>query len=119
MRIKNPIPKSMMQKDGERAVECIEKDFESLIAHYSFEKRFWPSLKTTNPIERINKEFKRRTKSMEHLGERTLKCVLVLTALRMESEWNKVPIDSKKFANLKNVSNKINAIEQAVETLLN
>ncbi len=111
--------KSMMQKDGERAVACIEKDFEALIAHYKFEKRFWISLKTTNPIERINKEFKRRIKPMEHLGERTLKCVLVFTALRLESEWKKNPIDSKHFTNLKNVGSKVNAIEQAVETLLN
>jgi hypothetical protein len=40
-------------------------------------------LKTANPIERINKELKRRTKSMETLGESTLTAVVAFTALKL------------------------------------
>ena len=28
----------------------------------------WDTLRTMNPIERVNTEFKRRTKSMDHAG---------------------------------------------------
>jgi putative transposase len=45
-----------MGGDGQRAVSCIEKDLESLLIHYTFDKSYWRTLKTTNPIERINKE---------------------------------------------------------------
>ena len=33
--------KAQMGSDCERAVNCIEKDFESLLTHYKFEKKFW------------------------------------------------------------------------------
>jgi len=90
-----------MGTDGQRAVGCIGKDLDALLFHYRFEERFWPALKTTNPIERINKEFKRRTKSMETVGENTLMAVVAFTALRLELGWQRTPIDSKALWNLK------------------
>jgi hypothetical protein len=68
--------KEAMGADAERAVHCLEKDLDSLVIHYRFERKFWIALKTTNPIERINKEFKKRSRSMGTLGERTLECLL-------------------------------------------
>ena len=68
--------KITMNIDAQRAVATIAKDFDSLTAFYSFDKSLWTTLKTTNPIERINKELKRRTKSMGTLGERTLEIVV-------------------------------------------
>ena len=76
--------KVQMGSDCERAVRSVEKDFESLLTHYKFEKIFWRVLRTTNPIERVNKELKRRTKSMEGLGEKTLNILLAFTAMRLE-----------------------------------
>ena len=63
--------KEAMGADAERAVHCLGKNLDSLVIHYRFEKRFWMALKTTNPIERINKEFEKRTHAMGTLGERT------------------------------------------------
>ena len=108
--------KLAMGKDASRALKCIEKDLESLLCHYKFEKKYWRSLKTTNPIERINKELKRRTKSMETIGERSLECVIAFTVLRLEMGWHKFKVDSKQFDNLMNV--KKNPIESAVQKLL-
>ena len=96
----------MHRLDCERAVKCIEKDFESLLTHYKFEKKFWRVLKTTNPIERVNKELKRRTKSMETVGEKTLNILLAFTAMRLEFNWKKTPVDSKVLNNLQNVASK-------------
>ncbi len=109
--------KMQMGSDCERAVQCIEKDFESLLTHYKFEKKFWRALKTTNPIERVNKELKRRTKSMEGLGEKTLNILLAFTAMRLEYNWLKIPVDSKALSNLKNVGSK-NQIEDVLEKLI-
>ena len=92
--------KTAFATDAERAIACVEKDLESLLAHYRFDKRFWQALKTTNPIERINKEFKRRTKSMETLGEATLEAVVAFVCLRLEVGWQHHTIDARALDNL-------------------
>jgi len=79
------------------ALECMEKDLESLLVHYTFPKEHWDALRTTNPIERINKEFKRRSKAMETVGPDGLKVLLAFTALRLEFGWATSPISSKKL----------------------
>lgn len=87
--------------DAQRAVSCLEKDLESLLVHYQFDRKLWRTLKTTNPIERVNKELKRRTKSMETLGERTLRIVTAFVALRLEYYWQQFPADSERVKYLK------------------
>ena len=109
--------KTKMGSDCERAVRCVEKDLESLLAHYKFEKKFWRVLKTTNPIERVNKELKRRTKSMETVGEKTLNILLAFTAMRLEYNWLKSPVDSKALNNLEHIA-KRNQIDDVLEKLI-
>jgi putative transposase len=104
-----------MDKDAERAVACLSKDLESLLTHYRFESKYWRTLKTTNSIERVNKEFKRRTKSMETLGERTLRSIVVFTALRLEMGWRIIPVTSKKLLSLKGP--RMNPLESAVDEM--
>ena len=110
--------KEAMGADAERAVHCLEKDIDSLVAHYRFEKRFWIALKTTNPIERINKEFKKRSRSMGTLGEQTLECLLAFTALRLEMGWKQVSVDAAGLAKAYEVRNKTNAIEETIAELI-
>ncbi|MDP6560523.1 MAG: transposase, partial [Candidatus Binatia bacterium] len=53
----------------------------------------WISLRTTNIIERLNKEFKRRTRSMEILaGENACYTLLGFICLKMEIQWRSNPI---------------------------
>ena len=111
--------KAAMGKDAERAVHTIEKDREALLAHYKFERQYWIPLKTTNPIERVNKEFKRRAKTMESMGETTRDVLLAFTALRLEMNWNKMPINSRSLEKIPGLRDKFNPIEDAVGTLLN
>jgi len=110
--------KEAMGADAERAVRCIEKDLESLTVHYRFERRFWMALKTTNPIERVNKEFKKRSRSMGTMGEKTLESLLAFTALRLEMNWKKVPVDAPQLAKLKYMRDKSNPLEETIEELL-
>ena len=104
-----------MGVDAERSVSCLAKDLDSLLTHYRFDRSVWRALKTTNSIERINKEFKRRTKTMESLGESTLRSVLVFTALRLEMGWRLKPIDSIASQRLGLSSS--NAIEAAISEI--
>jgi len=47
------------------AVSCLDRSIQSCLTFFHFPEEEWISLRTTNIIERLNKEFKRRTKSME------------------------------------------------------
>jgi putative transposase len=109
--------KKDMGGDGQRAVSCIEKDLESLLVHYTFDKSYWRTLKTTNPIERINKELKRRTKSMETLGESTLTAVVAFTALKLEMGWKMYKVNDQRHEKLDRLW-KTNAIEGAINQLI-
>lgn len=90
--------KAQMQSDASRAVACLEKDLDSLLAFFRFEREFWVALRTTNSIETINRQLKRRTRGMDTMGEQTLECVLAFTALKIEMGWALHPVNSKIFA---------------------
>lgn len=75
------------------AVRCLESSLERCLTFYSFPEEEWISLRTTNAIERVNKEFKRRTKPMEILaGERSAYTVLCFVALKLEQSWKSAPL---------------------------
>jgi putative transposase len=105
-------------KTASDAVASMERDIEALLEHYEFPKEHWPSLRTTNPIERVNKEFKRRSKPMETLGPDALKTLLAFTALRLEFGWTFAPIQSHNAENIKRLL-KHQEIANASEILLN
>jgi putative transposase len=107
--------KMRMEKDEYRAIKCIEKDLEPLLTHYSFSSEFWTSLRTTNSIERVNKELKRRYKSMEQIGSQNLTCFLAFTALRLEMGWATIPINARTIDNFKYT--KCNTVEKTVAEL--
>ena len=109
--------KKDMGNDAHRAVNCLEKDLDSLLAHYSFERSYWRTLKTTNPIERINKELKRRTKSMETLGESTLTSVVAFTALKLEMGWKMYKVNDQRHEKLDRLW-KTNVIEESINQLI-
>lgn len=74
------------------AVKCLGNVLDDCLTFMSFPQEDWVSLRTTNPIERVNKEFKRRTKSMEILaGEKSAYRLLCFVALKMELYWQRSP----------------------------
>jgi putative transposase len=104
--------------DAADAVACLRRDLPSLLAHYDFPPEHWDALRTTNPIERINKEFKRRSKAMEVVSADGLKVLLAFTALKLEVGWAQTPITSPKLTKLKYRQLR-EAKQQAINDLLN
>ena len=86
--------KRTMGKDAGNAVKCIEKDLDALLSHHQFSATVKHALRSTNSVERINKEFKRRSKSMDSIGEMRLKTLLAFTAMRLELGWRKRGVDT-------------------------
>jgi putative transposase len=107
--------KAAMGADAQRAVHCLEKDLDSLLMHYRFDRPLWRALKTTNPIERVNREFKRRTKAMDSLGERTLQVLVAFTAIRLEFGWARTPVT---LTHLEGRGRKQNQIESTMGELI-
>jgi putative transposase len=85
--------KDRWQKEIPSAAQCLENSIDACLAFMSFPEEEWISLRTTNIIERLNKEFKRRTKPMEIVaGERSCYTLLAFICLRMEMHWRSNPI---------------------------
>jgi putative transposase len=79
------------------AFKSLETNIENALTFMSFPSDEWLALRTTNPIERLNKEFKRRTKTMEIVaGEKSCYSLLAVVSIRMEAYWKRHPIAFQK-----------------------
>ncbi len=88
------------EKTYPSAVTWLKRSIDSCLTFYDFPEAEWISLRTTNVIERLNKEFKRRTKPMEIVaGENACYKLLAFIALKMELAWQSTPV-GKVNANL-------------------
>ena len=75
------------------AVKSLSNSLDACLTFFSFPEEEWISLRTTNIIERLNKEFKRRTKPMEIVaGENACYLLLAFISLKMEASWKTTKI---------------------------
>ena len=85
--------KERWQRDLPSAVKCLENSVEACLTFFICPDEEWISMRTTNIIERLNKEFKRRTKPMEIVaGENACYTLLAFICLKMELHWRSNPI---------------------------
>jgi len=81
------------QRDIPSAAKCLDNSIEACLMFFMCPDEEWISLRTTNIIERLNKEFKRRTKPMEIVaGENACYTLLAFICLKMELHWRSNPI---------------------------
>lgn len=81
------------EKDLPSSVQCLNNSINACLVFFNFSEEEWISLRTTNIIERLNKEFKRRTKPMEIVaGEAACYRLLAFISLKMELHWRANPI---------------------------
>ena len=81
------------EKELPSAVKCLANSLDACLTFFSFPEEEWISLRTTNIIERLNKEFKRRTKPMEIVaGENACYLLLAFISLKMEMNWRTTKI---------------------------
>ena len=70
-----------------------ERSLEACLVFYDFPTEHWVSLRTTNLIERLHKEYRRRTRPMEILpGEAGCYRLLAFISLKMELHWRANPV---------------------------
>ncbi len=86
------------QKDLPSAVKCLQNSLDSCLTFFDFPQDEWISLRTTNVIERLNKEFKRRTKPMEIVaGETACYTLLAFISIKMELYWRSNPVGKVRY----------------------
>jgi transposase-like protein len=84
------------KKEIPSAVKCLERSIENCLRFFQFPPEDWICLRTSNIIERLNKEFKRRTKPMEIVaGERACYTLLAFICLKMELHWRNFPMGKR------------------------
>lgn len=80
-------------KEIPSAVKSLSQSIDACLTFFKFPEEEWISLRTSNIIERLNKEFRRRTKSMEIVaGEDACYRLLAFISLKMELTWRSNPI---------------------------
>ena len=86
------------QKEVPSAVKCLQNSLDDCLAFFDFPEEEWISLRTTNVIERLNKEFKRRTKPMEIVaGENACYTLLAFISIKMEIHWRSNPVGKVRY----------------------
>jgi putative transposase len=85
-------------KDVPSAVKCLQNSLDSCLTFFDFPEEEWISLRTTNVIERLNKEFKRRVRPMEILaGENSCYTLLAFISIKMEIHWRSNPVGKVRY----------------------
>ena len=75
----------------EKAVECLAKDREALLAFYDFPAEHWKHLRTTNPIESTFATVRHRTvRSRGCLSNKTALAMIFKLAQAAEKSWHRL-----------------------------
>jgi len=71
-----------------QATECLEKDIEELLNFYQCPKDLWVKLRTTNIIERVFREVRRRTRPMSCFQNReSVERIIYAIFYRLNTKW--------------------------------
>lgn len=90
--------KKRWEKELPSAVKCLSRSIDAALTFMGFPEEEWISLRTTNTIERLNKEFRRRTKPMEIVaGENACYTLLAFICLKMEIHWRSNPMGKVRY----------------------
>jgi|KBSMisStandDraft_5_1062788.scaffolds.fasta_scaffold271601_1 transposase-like protein len=85
--------KRRYEKELPSAAQCFEDDFEACIAHLRFPLKHRRAIRTTNLLERLFGEERRRTKVIPHaFGERALLKLMFAATLRASERWRSIHV---------------------------
>ena len=95
-------------KDLPSAVACLDDDFEACIAHLKFPLGHRRAIRTTNLLERLFGEARRRTKVIPHaFGERAVLKLMYAALIRAAERWRGIRITEFEQRQLKAIRDEI------------
>jgi transposase-like protein len=91
------------------ATACFLEDFEACIAHLRFPLAHRRAIRTTNMLERLFEEERRRTKVMPHaFGERPLLKLMFAAAIRASDKWRSLRVTAFDRQQLEAIRKELN-----------
>lgn len=75
----------------EKAARIVKSGYEETLSYYAFPSHHWRSLRTNNPLERINREIRRRTRVVGNFPDGQSALMLVSARLRYiaSNKWGR------------------------------
>jgi len=96
-------------RDLPSAVACLEDDFEACIAHLSCPLGHRRAIRTTNLLERLFGEERRRTKVIPHaFGERAILKLMYAALIRAAERWRGIRIGEFERRQLRAIGDELN-----------
>jgi putative transposase len=97
------------QKKFPTATACFEEDFEACIAHLVFPITHRRAIRSTNLLERLLEENRRRTKVLPHaFGERPMMKIMFAATIRASQKWRKLKVSNFEREQLRQLREEIN-----------
>ena len=104
-------------RDLPSAVACLEDDFEACIAHLRFPLAHRRAIRTTNLLERLFGEERRRTKVIPHaFGERAVLKLMYAALIRAAERWRGIKITEFEQRQLKAIRDELDRRLHAART---
>jgi transposase-like protein len=97
------------EKKCPTATSCFLDDFEACIAHLVFPITHRKAIRSTNLLERLLEEDRRRTKVLPHaFGEKGLLKLMFAATIRASEKWRKLTITNFERAQLEHLREELN-----------
>jgi putative transposase len=77
------------------AVECLQRDGEACLTFYAFPATHWKTIRTTNVIERLFEEVKKRTHKMSAAFRHEASCLLMFYAVIRGLKFRRIAVETK------------------------
>ena len=91
--------RALIARFGDRypaAIECLERDLEECVTYLRFPEAHRRRIRTTNRLERLNGESRRRTKVIPRFPtERSCLTLLYASLLAASKRWRGIPMTAK------------------------
>jgi transposase-like protein len=87
------------------AIECLKRDQEACLTFYSFPEKHWKFIRTTNAIERLFGEVKKRSHKMAAAFRNEDSCMLMFYAVIRSLELRRISIPARDTADFQKVHN--------------
>jgi putative transposase len=78
------------------AIECLKRDLEACLAFYAFPKRHWKTIRTTNVIDRLFGEVKKRSHKMAAAFRNEGSCLLMFYAVIRSLRFQNIRMDIRE-----------------------
>ena len=80
------------------AVACLQRDLDACLSFYAFPKAHWKTIRTTNVIERLFDEVKRRSHKMAAAFRNEDSCLLMFYAVVRSLKFKRISVPAKPVA---------------------